>query len=194
MKKGSWDYVWISVFQYLFSVLDLKLHTLVQSCMYLYEKIQQKIMKRIHITWLKNEALDVFVMSLTQSTNIIPRKWSFFPFVIRVQISSWQITICKSIYINCELAIPKILETVSGKNIFYQALNYLFCNFSFLTKICDTSIWQFIINLNSILVYSYDVYKPGKNGIYICTEAMWVLKRDFLKIWAKLQGSTHVKV
>ena len=41
----------------------------------------------------------------------------FFPFVTRLQISSWQITICKSIFINCEMAIPKILETVSGKKI-----------------------------------------------------------------------------
>ena len=126
------------------------IHTLVQSCMYLHEKIQQKIMKRIHITRLKNQALDVFVMSLTQSTNIIPRKWSFFPLSLEYKSAADKSQFCKSIYINCELAIPKILETVSGKNIFYQALNYLFCKFSFLTKICDMSIWQFSLQLRCI--------------------------------------------
>ena len=151
MKKDRWEYVWISVFQYLFSVLDLKLHS--YSCSIMYVSVWENTTKNNEThpcnpiekssPWCFCNVIDTIYKYNSQ-------EMVFFPFVIRVQISSWQITICKSIYINCELAIPKILETVSGKNIFYQALNYLFCKFSFLTKICDTSIWQFSQQLRCI--------------------------------------------
>ena len=76
-------------------------------------------------------------------------------------MSSWQVTMCKR-----NLQKYQVGNLKSGKNIFYLAL----CSFSFVTK--NIRQVKFNMNLNLILIYSYDIYKPGTNGFYICTEAV----------------------